>query len=210
MTVGSVEPLKKLYERWRDRVQFVDVIVRQAHPGPNAPAYVSMEQKLADARQYQQREAIPWPVAADALDGGTHRAYGGLADPTYLLDVDGRLAFYNMWTYAPALNEAICELQSRGGHGVVRGGIDRTPYLAPALVNGWPGLKLGLPQSVIDLEKAFPGTGVGTWLGYRLRPLLGPVTTRIDPLPTSLKIGLAAGAAVLVAYGFSRATRGRG
>lgn len=205
-----MEPLKKLHDRWHDRVQFVDVIVRQAHPGPGAPAYFSMEQKLEDARQYQQREAIPWHVTADELDGTTHRMYGGLADPTYLIGADGRVSFYNMWTYAPALNEALKELLANGGSGLAHGGIDRTPYLAPAMVHGWPGLEAGMPQSVLDMETAFPGTAVGSWLGYQLRPVLGAVTSRIDPLPTGLKVGLAAGAAALVVFGVARAAqRGR-
>ena len=40
MTSGHrlVEPLKRLHARWGDRVHFVDVLVRQAHPGPSEPA----------------------------------------------------------------------------------------------------------------------------------------------------------------------------
>jgi hypothetical protein len=60
------------------------------------------------------------------------------------------------------------------------------------------------------METAFPGTAVGSWLGYQLRPVLGAVTSRIDPLPTGLKVGLAAGAAALVVFGVARAAqRGR-
>ncbi|MGV3724553.1 MAG: hypothetical protein ACO1SX_26965 [Actinomycetota bacterium] len=202
-----MEPLKKLYDRWQGQVQFLDVIVRQAHPGPGAPAYESLEQKLEDARDYQHREAIPWAVTADDLDGSHHKTYGGLADPTYLIGADGRVSFYNMWTYAPSLNEALKELIANGGSGVVHGGIDRTPYLAPAMVHGWPGLEMGLPQSVIDMETAFPGTAVGSWFGYQLRPVLGGMTSRIEPLPTPLKVGLAAGAVALVAFGVARAVQ---
>ena len=39
MTVGSVEPLRKLYARWGDQVHILEVMIRQAHPGPEAPSY---------------------------------------------------------------------------------------------------------------------------------------------------------------------------
>jgi hypothetical protein len=205
-----VEPLKKLHREFSGRVHFVDVIVRQAHPGPGAPAYHSQEEKLEHARRYRQEHSLPWTVAADDLAGTVHQQYGGMADPTYLIDVDGRVAFYNMWTYAPALHEALDELFAHGGRGVVRGGIDRTPYMLPALTCGWPGIQEGLPQSLLEMETAFPGTGVGVWAGYQLRPLLAPVALRTRPLPTAAKVGLAAGATALAAYGIMRlAKRGR-
>jgi hypothetical protein len=79
--------------------------------------------------------------------------------------------------------------------------------MLPALVHGWPGLQKGLPQSVVDLEKSFPGTGVGSWLGYQLRPVLGPVASRTRPLPPSVRIGLAAGAAAVLVFGATRLAR---
>ena len=205
-----MEPLKKLHSQFSGRVHFVDVIVRQAHPGPGAPAYGSQEEKLEHARSYRQEHTIPWILAADELGGTVHQQYGGMADPTYLVDVDGRVAFYNMWTYAPALHEALDELFAQGGRGVVRGGIDRTPYMLPALTCGWPGLAQGLPQSLLEMETAFPGTGVGVWAGYQLRPLLAPIAQRTEPLPTAAKVGLVAGATALAVFGIMHlAKRGR-
>ena len=98
MTVGSVEPMKQLYARWSDQVYFIDVLIRQAHPGPGAGPYRSFEEKLQDAERYQREEGIPWVILVDDLEGTVHRTYGGLADPTYLIDRDGRVAYYNLWT----------------------------------------------------------------------------------------------------------------
>ena len=72
-------------------MRFIDVVIRQAHPGPEVPAYDTFEQKLHDAERYRREEAIPWPVLVDDLEGTVHQAYGGLADPTYLIDRDGRV-----------------------------------------------------------------------------------------------------------------------
>jgi hypothetical protein len=201
--------MKKLWARWSDRIHYLDVVVRQAHPGPGAPVYHTFEEKLADARRYIEEEKIPWPVLVDELDGHVHRTYGGLADPTYLIDRDGRVAFYNMWTYAPVLNEAIEALLSQGGTGAALGGINRIPYMLPAVTDGWRGLKRGLPQSYVDMELASPGSATLVGAGHLLKPLLAPLTLRDEPLPPAVKIGLAAGAAGLVVLGARRLLRGR-
>ena len=209
MTIGSVEPLKQLFARWSDQVYFVDVLVRQAHPGPDAPPYDTMDQKMADARRYQVEEGIPWVIVVDDVGGTIHRTYGGLADPTYLIDTDGRVSLYNTWTYAPVLHEAIRTLMDQGGRGVVDGGVDKMPYLLPALTVGWRGLQRGLPQSCLELEKASPGAATLTWLGYQLRPLLAPLTQRARPLSPAVKVGLGLGAAALLVLGVRHLARGR-
>jgi hypothetical protein len=209
VTIGSVEPLKKLYARWSDRVHFLDVVIRQAHPGPGVPPYHTLEEKLRDARRYQKEDGIPWPVLVDDLEGTTHRTYGGLADPTYLIDRDGRVAYYNMWTYAPSLYQAIQALLAQGGRGVVLEGVNARPHMLPALTTGWRGLQRGLPQSYVDMELASPGAATATGLGYLLSPVLAPLTQRSRPLPTSVKVGLVAGAAALAFLGARRAMRSR-
>lgn len=194
MTNGSVEPLKKLQRCWGHQVQFIDVIVRQAHPGPTVPTYHTYAEKMRHAQQYQQDEDLRWPVMVDNLAGTTHQVYGGLADPIYLIDQDGRVAFYNMWAHAPSLHEAIVALKNQGWRGVVNGGVDRNPHMPPILTDGWKGLRKGLPQSLIDIELAAPTMGLLTWLGYQLRPVLAPITLRAEPLPAPAKVGLAVGA----------------
>jgi hypothetical protein len=199
--------MKQLYARWGDAVHFVDVVIRQAHPGPGAPPYQRFTQKLADAQRYQREEGIPWLVLVDDLEGTVHQAYGGLADPTYLIDREGRVAFYNLWTHGPALHAAIEALLAQEGRGVVRGGIYRTPQLLPAVTEGWRGIERGLPQSYVDLELAAPGAGAATWLGRWFRPLLRPLTRRAHPLSPAARIGLTAGALALGALGLRRLRR---
>jgi hypothetical protein len=189
------------------RVQMVDVLVRQGHPGPAVPAYEHQTQKLADARRYKEDDGVPWTVLVDDLRGTVHQAYGALADPTYLIDVDGRVAFYNMWTHVPTLFEAVEALLAQGGRGVVRGGVDRRPHFAATLTNGWPALRRGLPQSAADLETSVPLSATGAWLGYQLRPLLAPLTLRERPLPPAAKAALGAAAAVGVLLAARRVLR---
>ena len=204
-----MEPLKKLYARWGDVVHFIDVVVRQAHPGPGVETYHTFEEKMAHARRYPEEDGIPWTILADDLEGTVHQVYGAMADPTYLIDADGRVAFYNMWTYAPTLYQAIEALLAQGGRGVVMGGYDQVPHMTPALTDGWRGLKKGLPQSYLDMETAAPGAATGTLLGYMLRPILAPITLRPKPMSPAMKAGLAIGGIALVALGV-RGLRRRG
>lgn len=192
-------------------MHFVDVVIRQAHPGPDVEPYRTFGEKMLDAERYQREDEIPWTVLVDDLNGTVHQVYGGLADPAYLIGTDGRVSFYCMWTNGPTLHEALRELTNQGGRGVVAGGSSRAPQMSSILADGWPALRRGLPQSFIDLELAAPGSASACWAGHQLRPLLSPLAHRIEPVPTSVKIGLAAGAAALAFLGIrALARRGRG
>ena len=182
-------------------MNFVDVVIRQAHPGGDVPAYENFEQKFRDGERYKREDNILYPVVVDDLEGTTHQVYGGLADPTYLIDADGRVAFYNLWTHAPTLHTAIEELMKRDGRGVVSGGIHRQPHLLASFADGWNGLRRGFPRSWLELDLAMPPMGSLTWLAHQFRPLLAPVALRSKPLPIEAKIGLAIGAGALIAFG---------
>lgn len=199
--------------RWGNIVEFVTVLVRQGHPGPAAPPYRSFAHKAGEAAAHQQQDELPWTVLVDDVDGRVHRMYGMLADPTFLIDVDGRVAFYNAVTHAPTLHRGIEELMRRDGRGIVRGGYDRRPHVLPAVVGGWPALKRGLPRSVMDLETSLPGSGLLPFLGYRLRGVLGPLALRGEPLPRRARVGLAGAGltalGVLMAWRQSRTSSGQ-
>jgi hypothetical protein len=145
-------------------------------------AYRSLDQKLADARRYLEDEAIPWTVLVDDLQGTVHQVYGGLADPVYLIDRDGRVAFYLHWANGPTLHMAMSALAQQDGLGIVMGGLSRYPHVGAAVTDGWKGLSRGLPQSLIDMETSLPGSGVGTWLGHQIKPAIGALTLKSRPL----------------------------
>jgi hypothetical protein len=159
-------------------VTFVDVLTRQAHPGPSVEPYASDDDKRRDARRHVEENGIPWTVAIDDLAGTAHQTYGGLTDPTFLIDAEGRVAYYSMWTHAPTLWRAAQALEAQGGRGVVLGGVDHAPHLLAMVTYGWPAIQRGLPQSAIDLEMALPLSSALIWAGNQLRPLLAPVAGR--------------------------------
>jgi hypothetical protein len=181
-----------LHARYGDRVQFLTVMVRQAHPGERREAYRDYGQKMADAREFVRLDEIPWSVLVDDLAATTHRAYGGMSDPVYLIDRAGRVAFYGMWIDGPRLRQAIDELLARGGEGgPVAGGIDRRVHLAPAVVEGWRTMSRGGRRAVWEFFVAFPPVAALVAAGYTARPLLRPLVLRTTPLPPVARLLLA-------------------
>jgi thiol-disulfide isomerase/thioredoxin len=179
VTRGGAVSMHELYRLYGRQVRFVEVLIRQAHPGEKHGAYRSYEQKLRDACSYRQEEDIPWPVLVDDLACTVQRTYGGLAAAAYLIDSGGLVAFCGTWGQSPALRQALDELLARGGSGTPAGrGTDRRPHLAAAIVAGRSGPARGGRRSLVDLELGFPGANLLMFIGHCLRPLFAPCALR--------------------------------
>jgi hypothetical protein len=186
--------MRELHRHYGEQVQFLEVLVRQAHPGERHGAYRTYEERLADGHAYEGEEHLPWPVLVDDLAGTVQRAYGGLAAAVYLIDNQGRVAFCGTWGQSPALRQAIDELLDRDGAGAPAGtGTDRRPHLAAAIVAGQGGPVRGGRQALIDLELGFPGAMLLMTVGRVARPLLAPLALRTTPLPTRARAALLVG-----------------
>ena len=194
LTRGGVSTMRELHQLYCDRVQVIEVVVRQAHPGELHGEYASYEEKLQDGRDYKSEEGVPWPVLVDDLAGTVQGAYGGLAAAAYLIDSRGSVAFCGTWGQSPALREAIDDLLTRGGVGTPAGkGTDRRPHLGAAIVAGQGGPLRGGRHALIDLELGFPGAAVLMTGGRVARPLLAPLVLRTTPLPARARALLLAG-----------------
>jgi hypothetical protein len=203
--------MRELHRLYGDRVQFVDLVVRQAHPGERHGGYCSYAEKLEDARRYQQEEGIGWPVVVDDLDGTAQRALGGLSASVYLIDAEGRVAFYGVWGQSPALRTAIEELLNREDTGAPAGkGVDRLLHLAAAIVAGRSGPARGGRTALLDLELGFPGASFLMAIGWLGRPVLAPLVHSTRPSPARAGATLLAGLAAATAVGLVWAVRHRG
>lgn len=209
LTRGGLETMRELYRLYGGRVQFVEMVVRQAHPGERHGAYRSIEAKREDARAYAEEERIPWPVLIDDLGGTVQRAYGGLAAAAYLIDSGGTVAFCGTWGQSPALRQAIDDLLAGGGTGATAGkGTDRRPHLAAAIVAGQRGPLRGGRRALIDLELGFPGANILMLIGRVGRPVFAPLAVRTTPLPIGARVMLAMGfGAVGAAIALERSRR---
>ena len=119
----------------------------------------------------------------DDYAGSVHRTYSQeMADPTFLIGPDGHIAFYAMWTHVPTLKTAIDQLLARGSAvGPVSGGIDRTPHLLASFVDGYRGPRRGGRRAVLEYDLGGLGAGTMSFLGNKLKPVLGRVALRWEP-----------------------------
>ena len=97
--------LHALHDRYRDRVDFVVVYIREAHPedawalnvnrDESVMVYdpVDLGEREAVAETCVLRTALEIPVVVDRVDDAIAAAYGGWPDRLYLVGTDGRIAF---------------------------------------------------------------------------------------------------------------------
>jgi len=81
-----------------DRVAFVMLYVREAHPGENFVQSETIEDKLESARALQEFYGIEWTVAADNVDGDLHRALDPKPNAAFLTNSRGEILFRSLWT----------------------------------------------------------------------------------------------------------------
>jgi hypothetical protein len=198
--------LKQLYARYGNRVHFVDVFIRQAHPSERHGAYRSYQEKRTEAQTYQREEDLPWLVLVDDLAGTTHQTYGDLPDPVYLIDAHGHVVFYGMWTHVPTLQRELAALVTSGEPGGHHSqGIDRMIHMFASFVGGWRSVRRGGIRAVLEYELGTPPAATLTFLGHLAAPGLAPLALRATPLPAAVRLagaGSVAVAAALVVWGY--------
>jgi hypothetical protein len=98
--------LEELHERYADRVEFVAVYVREAHPGDGAwpMGYktetgdainqpTAIDQRVDVACQCCKTLEIFMPLLVDGVDDRVGRAYSGMPDRLYVIDRDGKVVY---------------------------------------------------------------------------------------------------------------------
>lgn len=97
--------LHEIWERHRERVDFVVVYIREAHPEEGWVIQMNRDQRILvnDPTTDPERNAVAstcairlkirMPVVVDKLDDAIARAYGALPDRLYLIGRGGRVAF---------------------------------------------------------------------------------------------------------------------
>jgi peroxiredoxin len=190
-TAASIQGLNDLYEKYQDEdVEFLFVYVRESHPGERMPAHRSQEDKTRAAEAFRSEEDLDFPVMADELDGGIHRKYGELPNPTYLIDKSGRVAFRALWTRPKVVGRALRELleiQDRGDieHAIVMGGEDFSIPMARGILHAHRALERGGKDSVRTFREQMGPVGQAGELASRiaepatLHPVAALITSMI-------------------------------
>ncbi|MEA2000385.1 MAG: deiodinase-like protein [Actinomycetota bacterium] len=97
MTASAMPVVDELYAEFGDRVDFVLLNAREAHPGAHFPQPATVEEKHAHARSLQERYDVPFTVAVDTLDGELHQRLDGKPNAAFLFDVNGEVVFRAQW-----------------------------------------------------------------------------------------------------------------
>src|SRR5712691_6442706 len=94
-----------MWERYRHRVEFLVVYIKEAHPedgwveqtnrrsGIRVVDPTTEEERAAVAETCAVGMRIRMPVVVDGVDNRAASAYGGWPDRLYLIGSDGRIAF---------------------------------------------------------------------------------------------------------------------
>ncbi|WP_374224658.1 deiodinase-like protein [Streptomyces sp. ISL-99] len=98
MTAAADPALKRLHAEFGDRVAFVTLYVREAHPGDRYPQPDRLDRKMDHARDLKTRDELPWPVDVDDLNGTLHRMLDPKPNAAYLMGRDGRVGFRVLWS----------------------------------------------------------------------------------------------------------------
>ena len=94
-----------MFARYRDRVDFYSVYIREAHPvdgwsmesnervGIKVTQPTSTEERTQAAVHCCASLKMAMPMLVDSIDDRVGRAYSGFPDRLYLIDRDGRVAY---------------------------------------------------------------------------------------------------------------------
>ena len=110
--------LQDLYAEYSDRVQFLVIYIREAHP---TDGWYMGNHDIRDPQTIEERQALAGtcetrlkygiPTIVDEMDDGVMKAYAAWPDRLYLIDPDGTVAFAGgkgPWGFKPSkLKKAI-------------------------------------------------------------------------------------------------------
>ena len=94
-----------MYKRYGDRVAFLGIYVREAHPTDGWPLPsnqkagialsqpVDLGERFAVAKKCCTLLKMTMPLLVDELDDRVGHAYSGMPDRLYLIDQDGKVAY---------------------------------------------------------------------------------------------------------------------
>lgn len=113
--VHKIDAMDALAKSWGERVRFVVVYVREAHPGDQRPAHETMVEKTTAARVLVMREGVARPILVDDLDGSVNRAYGPMPNGVAVIGTDGVIAYRADWCEPHEIDRAAGRLVDAGG-----------------------------------------------------------------------------------------------
>ena len=171
MTASAAPSVQELYDEFGDRVRFIMMYVREAHPGEHFAQIATIEEKLDHARALKEFYDIQWTVVADNIDGNLHRALDPKPNSAFLMDRDGTILFRSLWASDyDALRQALDAVSS----GQVLPANQSTKMMGPVA------RAMGHVQEV--MQRGGPQASRDLWLAGFPMALAGRIATLFSPL----------------------------
>ena len=194
MTASSAPTVQDLYDEFGDRVNFIMLYVREAHPGEDIGQAESMEDKLAQTQMLKDFYGIDWAVAADNIDGDLHRALDPKPNSAFLVGGAGTILFRSLWA---ADYGALREALAAAADGRALQTQQSTRMIVPvarAMGHVQAVMERGGPRAVRDLWLS----GLPMALAGRVAPLFKPLSPNQRGVAAVVTLALAMMAALAI------------
>lgn len=168
MTTSAGPALRALHDEYGDRVGFVSLYVREAHPGDRYPQPDTFEQKLAHAGDYKEERGVEWPVAIDDVDGSLHRQLDPRPHAAYVMAADGTVAGRALWANDERALRTLLDAALAGERREITNRVVPMLRGTGCMYQVWD--EAG-GHAKTDVLKQAPPMFVSGWLANRLHPL---------------------------------------
>ena len=111
----NIKAMRALEEKYKGKIDFYTVYVREHHPNPIYGVHRSMAQKLKYAKELAEQSDIHHPVLVDDLGGSLHQALGSFGNPVYLIGKDMHVNHWSIFVEPTLLDQAITSLLASDG-----------------------------------------------------------------------------------------------
>ena len=201
MTASAAPSVQELYDEYSDRITFIMLYVREAHPGENFTQSETIEEKLEYARALQKHYGIEWTVAADNVDGDLHRALDPKPNSAFLMNSQGIILFRTLWA---ADRDALRQALDAAAAGRILDKNQSEALIGPvirAMGQVREVMERGGPQAVRDLWRA----GFPMALAGRVASFFSPLSPdqRGMAAVLTLALGMLAALGILAAWFFT-------
>jgi thiol-disulfide isomerase/thioredoxin len=106
-TASAMPDLKRLEQHYGDRVQFVLLQVREAHPGAEVDQPHTLRDKIQHAQLMREVYDVGWPVLVDDIDGTLHRQLDTEPNSLHIIAADGEIIYRALFAGAAGVENAI-------------------------------------------------------------------------------------------------------
>ncbi len=106
-TASAMPDLNRLEQRYGDRVQFVLLQVREAHPGAEVDQPHTMRDKVQHAQLMREVYDVGWPVLVDDIAGTLHRQLDTEPNSLHVIGADGEILYRALFAGAAGVEDAI-------------------------------------------------------------------------------------------------------